>query len=125
MKLIQGLSDDFLIALSSSLYIFSLVIKTISLILLWLLLWSCVMILPGWAASCRTLGDRQICIVSIQRSAKNYWEYRASVQIDGVIRPIEVYNCRDRIRIRQDKTVVPFEPNGAGELICHALKTAN
>jgi hypothetical protein len=77
---------------------------------------------PGLAASCRTLGDRQICILRIQRSAKNYWEYRASVQIDGVTRPIELYNCRDRIRIRQDKKVVPFEPNGAGELICTIFK---
>jgi hypothetical protein len=74
---------------------------------------------PAEAAFCRQSSDRLICIVSIKRSAKNYWEYRASVSVDGIKRPIEVYNCRDRIRIRKDGAVVPFESDGAGELICH------
>jgi hypothetical protein len=73
---------------------------------------------PAEASFCRNSSDRLICIVSIKRSAKNYWEYRASVSIDGIQRPIEVYNCRDRIRIRKDGSVVPFESDGAGELIC-------
>ena len=73
---------------------------------------------PAQAAFCRQSSDRLICIVSIQRSAKNYWEYRARVSVDGIKRPIEVYNCRDRIRIRKDGSVVPFESDGAGKLIC-------
>ncbi|GAB4198823.1 MAG: hypothetical protein Fur006_48980 [Coleofasciculaceae cyanobacterium] len=50
---------------------------------------------PAEAALCRTSNDRLICILSIKRSAKNYWEYRAAISVDGVKRPIEVYNCRD------------------------------
>ncbi|MEW6493576.1 MAG: hypothetical protein AB1589_13875 [Cyanobacteriota bacterium] len=73
---------------------------------------------PAEASFCRNSDHHSICILSIKRSAKNYWEYRASVRVDGVERPIEVYNCRDRIRIRQDGTVVPFESDGSGELIC-------
>ena len=73
---------------------------------------------PAEAAFCRQSSNGLICIVSIKRSAKNYWEYRASVSINGIKRPIEVYNCRDRIRIRKDGDVVPFESDGAGELIC-------
>jgi hypothetical protein len=74
--------------------------------------------LPAEASFCRNSNNHSICILSIKRSAKNYWEYRAAVSVDGVERPIEVYNCRDRIRVRTDRTVVPFEPNSPGELIC-------
>lgn len=74
--------------------------------------------IPAQAAFCRQSSNGLICIVSINRSAKNYWEYRASVSIDGIKRPLEVYNCRNRIRIRKDGAVVPFESDGAGELIC-------
>ncbi len=74
--------------------------------------------LPAEASFCRNSNDHLICILSINRSAKNYWEYRAAVSIDGVERPIEVYNCRDRVRVRKDGIVVAFEANGPGELIC-------
>jgi hypothetical protein len=70
------------------------------------------------AAFCRNSNNHTICILSIKRSAKNYWEYRTAISIDGVARPIEVYNCRERLRVRQDGSIVPFELNGPGELIC-------
>ena len=78
--------------------------------------------LPAEASFCRNFNDRSICILSIKRSAKNYWEYRASVSVNGVERPIEVYNCRDRVRIRKDGVVVPFEPDGPGQIICNFFK---
>lgn len=75
--------------------------------------------LPAQASLlCRNSGHL-ICILSIKRSAKNYWEYRAAVSIDQVARPIELYNCRDRLRVRQDGKVIPFQTNGAGTLICN------
>lgn len=74
---------------------------------------------------CRTVGDREICILSIKRSAKNYWEYRAAVSIDGVARPLETYSCRDRLRVRQDGKVARFEPNGVGELICNLIPSGD
>lgn len=73
--------------------------------------------LPAQASFCRK-SDHLICILSIKRSAKNYWEYRAAVSIDQVVRPIELYNCRDSFRVRQDGKVIPFQANGAGKLIC-------
>ncbi|MDJ0706194.1 MAG: hypothetical protein QNJ46_23225 [Leptolyngbyaceae cyanobacterium MO_188.B28] len=76
---------------------------------------------PAEAAFCRIVNDHKICIVSIKRSAKNYWEYRASVSIDAVVTPIEIYDCRQRIRIKKGGAVIPFEPNGPGELICNLL----
>lgn len=97
-----------------------------SIIILTLLALSLVLALPAQASFCRHVkvqnSDRVICIQSIKRSAKNYWEYRAQVSVDGVERAVEIYNCRDRIRVRSDGTAVRFEPNGAGDLICNVLK---
>ena len=95
--------------------------KWIALLLFLLLLLATV--LPVEAAElCRNLNNRTVCIVSINRSAKNYWEYRAAVRVDGVERPVEVYNCRDRIRVQQDGTIVPFESNDASKLVCRLFK---
>lgn len=77
---------------------------------------------PVYAAICRQYHDHQICILSIKRSAKYYWEYRASVRIDGETRPVEKYNCRRKIKVKADNSVVPFETNGAGELICQLVQ---
>jgi hypothetical protein len=98
-------------------------VKFVGLLLLFLL--SFVGMAPSEAATCRQLNDRQICILTIKRSAKNYWEYRASVSIDGVVTPIEIYNCRDRIKTRKSGSIIRFEPNGAGELICSTLSKRN
>ncbi len=70
---------------------------------------------------CRKVGDHQVCLLDVKRSAKNYWEYRAVVSIDGKPRPLEIYNCRQRTRTLEDGTVVPFDPQGAGVLICKLL----
>ncbi|HHP7232667.1 MAG TPA: hypothetical protein ACFCUY_17650 [Xenococcaceae cyanobacterium] len=78
----------------------------------------CLIISPVEAAVCRNLDGHQICIVQIKRSAKNYWEYRAIVSIDGKKRPREIYNCRDKYTIEYDKAVIPFKKNSPGELIC-------
>ncbi|QYO62754.1 hypothetical protein [Leptolyngbya sp. 7M] len=80
--------------------------------------------LPATAAFCRIIGGQTICILEIKRSAKNYWEYRAAVKVNDEERPIEIYNCREQIRVRQDGITVPFQPNGAGELICRVLNRA-
>ncbi|MDM9381850.1 hypothetical protein QUB80_14190 [Chlorogloeopsis sp. ULAP01] len=77
--------------------------------------------LPAQAFTCRNLNNHSICIINIKRSAKYHWEYRADVSVDGVKRPTEVYNCRDRLRVRKDRTIVPFDSNGVGELICNLI----
>ncbi|NJL38999.1 MAG: hypothetical protein HC840_22450 [Leptolyngbyaceae cyanobacterium RM2_2_4] len=94
--------------------------KYIALVLA--LIFSFAIALPARAAFCRTVNGHDICILSIKRSAKNHWEYRASVSVDGVARPVEVYNCRDRQRTQKDGTVISFAENGPGELICTMLK---
>ncbi|MEC4893184.1 MAG: hypothetical protein SAL07_08620 [Oscillatoria sp. PMC 1051.18] len=88
-------------------------------ILLWLLVtfWLAVA-LPAEASFCRNLNNHEICIVSIKRSAKNYWEYRVVISVDGEKKPLEVYDCRSRVKIQADGQAVFFESNGAGNFIC-------
>lgn len=74
---------------------------------------------PAQASFCRNYNNQLICIISIKRSAKNYWEYRASISVDGKVRPIEVYDCRQKIRIQNNQSVIPFKENDAGEFICN------
>ncbi|MEH2267252.1 MAG: hypothetical protein V7K68_02270 [Nostoc sp.] len=78
---------------------------------------------PAFASVCRNYDvydglRHQICILSISRSAKNYWEYRATVSVDGVKRPTEVYNCREPVKVQEGGTVLPVEQKGPGEMIC-------
>lgn len=74
--------------------------------------------LPAEASVCRDYQGHKICILSIKRSAKNYWEYRAAMSVDGIQRAIEVYNCLEKIKVQKDGTVVAFEDNDPGKLIC-------
>jgi biopolymer transport protein ExbD len=92
------------------------------IIFLLILAVSFAVVLPVEASSCRYSGDRSICILTIKRSAKNYWEYRAVVSVDGVEKPIEVYNCRDRVKLQKDGTAVPFERDAAGDFVCRLFK---
>ena len=78
--------------------------------------------LPAAASVCRNYDGHRICILSIQRSAKNYWEYKASVSVDDVKEPTKVYNCRSQVKILKDGTIVPFGDKDPGELICRFFK---
>lgn len=81
-------------------------------------------IAPAAAAAlpCRTVNladqSHEVCILKITRSAKQYWEYRASVRVDGETRPVESYDCRQRIRIGQDGKRIRIDQDAAGTLIC-------
>lgn len=91
--------------------------KFLTFLLIFCLFWN-ISFSAQAASLCRHQGERTICILSIKRSAKNYWQYLATVSIDGVEKPTEVYNCRDRVKTQKDGTNVPFEINDAGKLIC-------
>ena len=75
------------------------------------------------AAMCRERNDQQVCILKLKRSAKNYWEYRAKVSIDGKKQTNkEIYNCRDRTLTRKGKYPIPFKLNSPGELVCEIFQ---
>lgn len=71
-------------------------------------------------------GDRngqEVCILKLKRSAKNYWEYRAKVSIDGEKqRDREIYDCRNRTLTRKGKYPIPFKANSPGELVCKTFQ---
>lgn len=98
-------------------------IKSIAFILLLIL--SLSVALPAQASMCRNYDGHQICILSIKRSAKNYWEYRAAISVDKAIKPIEVYNCRSEVKIQQDGTILAFKQNDPGKLICSFFKKSS
>ncbi len=74
------------------------------------------------AASCYNAAGHRVCVSSIKRSAKHYWEYWATVSIDGVARPREVYNCRDRLWVQKNGKVRQFTAGDAGEIVCRLYR---
>ncbi|MEA5576867.1 hypothetical protein [Anabaena sp. UHCC 0451] len=77
---------------------------------------------PALAIVCHHYDGHEICILNIKRSAKKYWEYRASMSIDGVKTPVEIYNCRGKFKVNKDGTVSQFTENSSGKMICSFFK---
>jgi hypothetical protein len=73
---------------------------------------------PAEAKNCQYWRDREICFVQIKRSAKYYWEYRATVTIDGIKQTPTIYNCRTQKESPKKGRSIFFTNNGVGELIC-------
>ncbi|MGM3307308.1 hypothetical protein ACSQ6I_15265 [Anabaena sp. WFMT] len=88
------------------------------LVILLLLIFSVSCTSPALANVCRHYNGHEICILSIKRSAKKYWEYRAAVSVDGVKTPVEIYNCHAKFKVNKDKTLTQFKENSPGEMIC-------
>ncbi|WP_416675322.1 hypothetical protein [Egbenema bharatensis] len=96
--------------------------KMITLLLSAVLISLVVLPHPAIAAFCRPVNQQQVCIVSIQRSAKYYWEYRVVLRVNGEEKPLEVYNCRDRVRTQSNGSRRSFQPDGVGEMVCRAFR---
>ncbi|MEM9484490.1 MAG: hypothetical protein AAGA83_12445 [Cyanobacteria bacterium P01_F01_bin.116] len=72
------------------------------------------------APLCRTVGEHQVCILQITRSAKYYWEYRAVVKVDDKRRPMGRYSCRTGEYISRNGDHVPDDI--AAQVICAFFK---
>jgi hypothetical protein len=92
------------------------------IVILLLLIFSFSVASPALAIVCRNYEGHKICILSIERSAKKYWEYRAAVSVDAVKTPVEIYNCRGRFKVQKDGSVTQFIENSSGEMICSFFK---
>ncbi|EKD08679.1 hypothetical protein HFV01_29260 [Limnospira fusiformis SAG 85.79] len=95
--------------------------RLIVLGLVWFGLLSVMIVPVSEAAICRMIDNHQICIISLKRSAKYHWEYRAKLSIDGVAQGEWIYNCRDRLRVDSDGKQAKFEPNSFGEYLCRTV----
>lgn len=73
---------------------------------------------------CEQTGEQTVCIQWIKRSAKNHWEYRAGVTLDGIPQPPALYNCRTRRLTINPQPPTPFHTAGPGDLICRILKSS-
>ncbi len=71
---------------------------------------------------CRTIDHHEVCIVSIKRSAKNFWEYQAAVSIDGKRGRSEPYNCRSHSKTNADGRQERFGKDSIGALVCRAYR---
>lgn len=89
-----------------------------SLFLLILILW--LIATPGVkAATCQSLTGKQVCIENIKRSAKYYWEYRVTLNIENQKQATRIYNCRDRYYTLPDRTQVYYQQNDPlARLVC-------
>lgn len=74
------------------------------------------------APLCHTIQNQTVCILTIKRSAKNYWEYSAAVSIDGKRGRKEPYNCRGRYKTRRDGSIEYFDNSSIGTLVCKTYK---
>jgi hypothetical protein len=107
--------------------------KMISILwpILWPILWAIVLTIGTWqvtppalaAPICRTIQDHDICLLTIKRSAKNFWEYNAAVSIDGKRGPKESYNCRSRYKTLRNGSIEYFAKDSiGGSLVCKIYK---
>lgn len=77
-----------------------------------------VMIAPAHADFCRQVDEHRICILSIKRSAKNYWQYQAIVSTDGIDQPSASYDCRERWIVDRDGKITLFRFRIDGSVVC-------
>ena len=50
---------------------------------------------PAMAAvKCQTVAGQRLCLESVKRSAKYFWQYRAVVSVAGRPQPEAVYHCQ-------------------------------
>jgi hypothetical protein len=73
---------------------------------------------PADAALCRQYHQHSICILNIKRSAKNYWQYQATLRIDGITQLKALYNCRRRTVTPESGITIGFDKDFTGEFIC-------
>jgi hypothetical protein len=73
---------------------------------------------PVRAEFCRQTDGHRICIVSIKRSAKNFWQYQAMVSMDGIDRPSASYDCRARLITEADGNTASFRSRQDGKIVC-------
>lgn len=88
-------------------------------LLIILILITIINVAPVSASLCRNFNEKLVCVVTVKRSAKYYWEYRVSLSIEGKKTPVNVYNCRDKFKITKDKQIIPFNEDQLGDFICN------
>jgi hypothetical protein len=68
---------------------------------------------------CRNMAEHQVCVESIKRSAKYYWEYRVVVSVDGETRSAKRYDCRQlRSGVKETQSQIIANERSIQEFVC-------
>jgi hypothetical protein len=70
------------------------------------------------AAVCSQREGKSVCIDRLQRSAKNYWEYRVQLTVAGRRQPPTIYDCRSGKKSRIDGTWLDLVPDRIDQTAC-------
>jgi hypothetical protein len=81
-----------------------------------------IIVAPAQAAHCRTVKGQPVCITSIKRSAKFYWQYRATLSIAGKNQPPANYDCRSRAIIDEYNTALSFKRTDPAAVVCDLFR---
>lgn len=88
------------------------------ILLLVILTWSTWLTSPTLAKDCYDYQGHNICIISIQRSAKYYWQYKVDLTINGGKQPQTTYDCRHETKKVKNSNSIGFKSGDVGYLIC-------
>jgi hypothetical protein len=72
----------------------------------------------AFATVCDRRNDQSICVDRIQRSAKNYWEYRVRLTVNGIVQPTVFYDCRRRQKSQANGIWVDLVEDRVDRLAC-------
>ncbi len=75
----------------------------------------------AFASFCRNYNQDKICILDIKRSAKYYWRYRVNLSVNGVKKPLTIYDCRQKVKIDKNGSTIPFYEDGIESFVCKTL----
>jgi hypothetical protein len=78
--------------------------------------------LPAQAAFCKSIGTQKVCILSIERSAKNYWEYQVQLSVDRIVQPRTVYNCREKLWLQSNGQWTRFNSSSVNAVACSLFR---
>ncbi|WP_310423104.1 hypothetical protein [Chamaesiphon sp. VAR_48_metabat_135_sub] len=92
-------------------------LSLVKLVSIGLLIWS-MSVAPAYAEFCRGVEGLRVCIVKIERSAKNYWQYQAMTSINGIEQPLASYDCRARLITDFDGNTSSFRSRKDGKIVC-------
>ncbi len=78
--------------------------------------------LPAQASFCKSIDTQKVCIVSIERSAKNYWEYQVQLSVDRIVQPRTVYNCQKELWLQPNGQWQKFSDSSVHAVACNLFR---
>lgn len=94
------------------------VVKSLTILLILVFL----VALPAQASFCKSVDTKKVCILSIERSAKKYWEYQVQLSVDRIVQPLTVYNCREKLWLQPHGQWTKFNSSSVNAVACSLFR---